>query len=239
MARHHLPRPAAPTLTGPVIALLLIGLFAGPVPAAAQDATISYNGRTYVLRSNDRACAEVRCPEGHTCFQGRCLALPPSARSCGEVGCAPGQVCWGGYCLAADQDYCARIDCPRGTTCISGACLAVSPNVFSRTQSCGPGEFLWRGQCLKSLEDFEVSALLCKAGELRLAGGCFNLQLKRDACAGVECPAGWPCVAGQCMKPREEIKFCEFCAPEDCIIGFCVLSGRRAGLEAKPDRSAP
>jgi len=115
----------------------------------------------------------------------------------------------------------------------------MSPNVFSRTRSCGPGEFLWRGQCLKSLEDFDSSGLLCKAGELRLAGGCFNLGLKRDPCAGVDCPEGWPCVAGQCMEPREEIKFCEFCSPENCIIGFCILSGRRSDVGVKPSRDEP
>ena len=83
---------------------------------------------------------------------------------------------------------------------------------------------MWKGRCLRQIEEHGFCPIPCAEGEVCLDGGCFDLRVKRDACADASCPSGWPCLGGLCLKPNERRDYtpCEFCSRGDCVLGFCV-----------------
>lgn len=159
------------------------------------------------------------------CLQGRCLELRPARdRSCSKVECREGQVGFLGECLQAEPIYCEAGTCGKNEFCLSGACYEVRTRVLLDPAECEPDAVVWRDRCLRPISEHRVCPEACAEGEVCLDGGCFKPALGADACTDADCPSGWPCFGGICMKPneRQDWEPCEFCSADDCVLGFCT-----------------
>ncbi len=125
----------------------------------------------------DPSCVGVACASGEVCTLGKCGA------PCAGVVCPSGQTCEGSACV----DPCRGVTCGAGQVCRGGACFS----------GCGQCDGIVCGGALRcdapSGECVDPSCPKgCPAATVCKAGACV------DACAGVVCPSGQSCAAGQC-----------------------------------------
>ena len=161
-------------------------------------------GGTYVCQGGEPARPEVcdcadndcdtqtdegsLCAGGATCTHCQC-ALPCAV---GEFQCPEGRICVDNFCLI---DPCFNVTCnplPNGDKQVcdpdDGTCVRACDQV-----TCGPGQVCvgMLGECRP--DDCTTFPDRCSATEECVAGVCVA-----DPCAGVTCPSGEYCQAGDC-----------------------------------------
>lgn len=145
---------------------------------------------------------QYSCPTGQTICSERCVTLGSDADNCGQCGaaCEPGTRCVSATCTAgcpAGQVLC-------GTKCVDplsdGAFCGASADCAGANAgaACAAGEVCNAGACATS----------CQAGLVKCKEACVDPQTSLQFCgafgtcettsAGVACPPGHVCSAGQC-----------------------------------------
>ncbi|HEV8245522.1 MAG TPA: DUF4114 domain-containing protein [Polyangiaceae bacterium] len=122
----------------------------------------------------EAACAEKECPAGQVCQAGEC------GDGCSGVSCPYGRVCRNGACV----DPCLGIECDAGFSCDLGVCKSCE------CTACGVGQVCAANLCV----DEGCETMTCAEATHCALGVC------EDNCAGVVCPAGQGCEAGECVS---------------------------------------
>ncbi len=132
-------------------------------------------------------CWNFPCAVGQACNLGSCVDSPCKADSCAaDQACKPSADFSSFTCVAS----CAKVTCAPDQACVNGECL-----VTGCAQPCPDGQVCAgedAGGCVpsKCTEDSCPNGAYCDP----LTEACGN-----DPCAGVACPTGQRCEAGECQ----------------------------------------
>jgi len=163
-------------------------------------------------------CASDCCPAGQGCLGGVCADCTPS---CDGKGCGDSDGCGGTCAGSCPGDY---------EECVDGACICLYEDCGDAC--CGAEQACHQGACCtpsicQDLPGVECGFTSDGCGGLLDCGGCGADEVcdaqnqcacEFEACGGVCCGLGQPCIGGACCVPSCVGKSCG--DPDDCG-GLC------------------
>lgn len=180
---------------------------------------------------NIYSCGVISCDEDPDCVNGGRCAFGVCQECAQDSHCGRGEVCIGSSCIDRPEGFCRTSgECPKGFRCTGGR----------------PGSRICEEYGGRCESDHDCAAGKCFAGvtirgKFFPSGVCLQLLASSTRCIKDDCPAGFFCAYGACVRlvhPRtvRDLDELELCLPNPDCPGSGKCGGSGGIMDCPPPR---